>query len=112
MVNRLARLRQPDEPVAISDLARTECLAHPYMRRDFAMVADYQAFFGNDDVLMLPVTASVCERAARIRAATAFSLKVPDCLHLAAAMEAGCRLFLTNDQQLRDFFGIHVEILT
>jgi predicted nucleic acid-binding protein len=48
----------------------------------------------------------------RLRAASAFKLKVPDCLHLAAAIEHGCGLFLTHDAQLKLCKDIPVEILT
>jgi predicted nucleic acid-binding protein len=50
--------------------------------------------------------------AARLRAASNFQLKVPDCLHLAAAIEHGCGLFLSHDDQLRQCTAIPVEILT
>jgi predicted nucleic acid-binding protein len=40
------------------------------------------------------------------------AVKVPDCLHLAAAIEHGCGLFLTHDAQLRLCKDITVEILT
>jgi predicted nucleic acid-binding protein len=39
-------------------------------------------------------------------------LKVPDCLHLAAAIEHGCGLFLTNDADLTKCPQIPVEILS
>jgi predicted nucleic acid-binding protein len=109
---RLAALRAAGNEIAISDLARTECLAAPLARGNAAVVADYQAFFGDPAVRLLPLTASVCERAARIRAASNLRLKVPDCLHLAAAIEHGCGLFLSHDAQLRQCTDIPVEILT
>ena len=112
IVQRVANLRQAGEEIAVCDLARTECLVHPYSQGDAALLADYQAFFTSPQIHMLPLTPTVCERAAQIRAASAMTLKVPDCLHLAAAIEAGCTLFLTNDQQLASFPGITVEILT
>jgi predicted nucleic acid-binding protein len=61
---------------------------------------------------MLPLTAAVCERAAYLRAGSNFQLKVPDCLHLAAAIEHGCGLFLTHDVRLRQCTDIPVEVLT
>jgi predicted nucleic acid-binding protein len=109
---RLAALRASGDEIAVSDLARTECLAKPLATGDVAVVADYQAFFADLDIRVLPLTAAVCERAARIRAASGFKLKVPDCLHLAAAVEHGCGLFLTHDTQLRQCKDITVEILT
>ncbi len=90
---RLAALRSSGDEIAVSDLARTECLAKPLATGDVTVVADYQAFFADPDIRVLPLTASVCERAAGIRAASGLKLKVPDCLHLAAAVEHGCGLF-------------------
>jgi predicted nucleic acid-binding protein len=109
---RLAALRAAGDEIAVSDLARTECLAKPLATGDAAVVADYQAFFTDPDIRVLPLTAAVCERTAKIRAASSFKLKVPDCLHLAAAIEYGCGLVLTHDARLRQCKDIAVEILT
>jgi predicted nucleic acid-binding protein len=108
---RLAALRAAGDEIAVSDLARTDCLTKPLAQGDVAVVADYQAFFADPDIRVLPLTAAVCERAARIRAASGFKLKVPDCLHLAAAVEHGCGLFLTHDSLLKQCKDIAVEIL-
>lgn len=62
---RLATLRAAGHGLAVSDLARTECLAGPLHKGDAAVVADFQAFFSDPDVQMLPLTAAVCDRAAR-----------------------------------------------
>jgi len=40
------------------------------------------------------------------------NVKPLDALHLAAALEARCDLFLTNDRRLRSFPGLAVEVLT
>src|SRR5690242_12399755 len=69
---RIVALRAVGDEIAVSDLARTECLAKPLARGDVAVVADYQAFFADPDIRVLPLTAAVCERAARIRAASGF----------------------------------------
>jgi PIN domain len=68
--------------------------------------------FGTVPSRVLSLTSVVCERAARIRVAAGLKLKVPDCLHLAAAIEHGCGLFLTNDAQLLLCSDIPVEVLT
>jgi uncharacterized protein len=112
IIARVAALRAAGHEIASSDLSRTECLAGPLARADAAVVADYQTFFASATIRLLPLTALVCERAARIRAASHFRLKVPDCLHLAAAIEHGCGSFLTNDAQLLLCTDIHVEILS
>jgi len=53
--------------------------------------------------------AAVFDRAAAIRAH--HSVKPLDALHLAAASEARCDIFLTNDQRLRSVPGLAVEVL-
>jgi predicted nucleic acid-binding protein len=97
---RIAALRAAGDEIAFSDLARTECLAGPLATGDISIIADYEAFFSDPDVQALSLSALVCERAARIRAVSNFQFKAPDCLHLAAAVEHGCGLFLTHDHQL------------
>jgi predicted nucleic acid-binding protein len=59
---------------------------------------------------MLAVTSAVWERAALIGAT--FNLKPLDAVHLAAAIEHGCGLFLTNDTTLARCTDIAVEVLT
>jgi uncharacterized protein len=108
---RVASLRTAGYKIAVGDLARTECLAQPFLTGNSVVIADFQAFFSDPNVDVLPLSAVVCEQAARIRAASFFNLKVPDCLHLATAIEHGCDLFLTNDDQLRQCTQISVEIL-
>ncbi len=44
---RLAVLRAAGNDIAVSDLARTECLARPLAQGNSAVIADYQAFFGD-----------------------------------------------------------------
>ena len=95
---RLAALRRAGDQIAVSDLVRTEALVGPIKGGRAAVLAAYRAFFNDPAVQILPLTSAVCERAAVIRAAYGF--KIPDALHLAAAIEHGCGLFLTNDIQL------------
>jgi predicted nucleic acid-binding protein len=72
--------------------------------------ADCTIYFVEQDPTWGPkVTARL---AARLRAASVFNLKVPDCLHLAAAVEHGCGLFLTHDAPLKQCKDIPVEVLT
>jgi uncharacterized protein len=109
---RLAALRAVGHDLAVCDLSRTECLIGPLASGDAVILAAYQTFFASPLVRTLPLTAAVCERAARVRVASALQFKVPDSLHLAAAIEHGCGLFLTNDAQLARCTDITVEILT
>jgi len=106
---RVAVLRAASDELAVSDLTRTECLVGPLRSGDSIIVASYQAFFSDPAIHVLPLSAAICERAAHVRAAYRF--KVPDALHLAAAIEQGCGLFLTNDAQLVRCTDISVAIL-
>jgi predicted nucleic acid-binding protein len=55
-----------------------------------------------------PVFSSVAllRRAAHLRASS--GLKTPDALQLAAALESGCSVFLTNDERIPQVAGLRV----
>lgn len=72
-------------------------------------LADFDAFFTRPDVRLVPITTAVFDRATVIRAT--YNFKLADSLHLAAAVEAGCDRFLTNDTRLSAFTDIPVEVL-
>jgi predicted nucleic acid-binding protein len=112
VMTRLAAARAAGDQLAVCDLARAECLLGPMRTGDAALLADYQRFFASPTVQMLPLTPAVCERAAQVRIASGLRFKLPDALHLAAAIEPGCGLFLTNDAALARCTAIAVEVLT
>ena len=107
---RLAALKASGDRPAVSDLVRTECRVGPLKAGDATLLSDFSAFFTAGNIQVFPVTAAVCDRASAIRAAHGF--KPLDSLHLAAAVENGCGLFLTGDLRLSRFTGIAVEVLT
>jgi predicted nucleic acid-binding protein len=111
VISRLASAKAAGDSIAVCDLARAECLVAPYKNGDAAVLADYQRFFSSATVKMLPLTPAVYERAAMIRVAALMKIKLPDALHLAAATEHGCGLFLTNDALLSRCSSISVEVL-
>ena len=92
-----------------SELGRLESLVLPVRVGDAARISAFETFFHSAVQEMVPFTRAVYDRAVQIRASTKF--KTPDALHLAAAVEAGCDAFLTNDQQLKQFTGIPVEVI-
>jgi uncharacterized protein len=102
-----ARLNVTGVQPVVSDLTRTECLVKPIRTGDTNLRQLFEAFFARVAVVGFPP--SVFDRAAEIRAHYPF--KTPDALHLAAAIEAGCDVFVTNDQQLKQFTGIAVEVI-
>lgn len=95
--------------IVSSELGRLEALVLPTRNGDAARVAAFETFFSSGVSELVPFTRAVYDRAVHIRATT--KIKTPDALHLAAAVESGCDLFLTNDHQLRHFTGITVEVI-
>ena len=105
---RISALRAAGDEIAVSDAHRLECLVGPLILGDMATLADYNAFFSSPAIKVLPLTAGTCERAARLRAT--YNFKPLDTLHLAAAIEHGCGVFLTNDVPLKKCTDITVEV--
>lgn len=99
-----------NDSLALSDLTRMECLVGPLRSGKTGLLADFNSFFHLSTVTVLSMPAAVFDRAARVRATWGFSAL--DALHLAAAVEHGCGLYLTNDAQLARFTDVPVEILT
>lgn len=102
-----ARLAAGPVKIVVSDLTRLECRVKPLSSGDAVLLAEYDTAFASAE--LAPITAAVFDRATHIRAAHNF--KTPDALHLAAAVEAGCDVFLTNDQKLKAFTDITVEVI-
>jgi predicted nucleic acid-binding protein len=63
----------------------------------------------NDNFALLSVDVAVAERAADLRAR--YSLKTPDAIQVATALENGCQAFLTNDAGLRRVADIRTLVL-
>ncbi len=95
------------DSTALSELTKLECRVGPLRTGNAKRLSDFEDFFTAQ--ILLPLTVAVYERAAHIRAT--YNFKVPDAIHLAAAVEAGCDRFLTNDYRLARFQDIAVEIL-
>jgi predicted nucleic acid-binding protein len=106
---RLISLRSNGDQPAISDLTWLECRVKPIRLGDTIALADMEAFLKASDVVRVPLPQAVYDRACRIRAA--HKINLADALHLAAAIESGCGLFLTNDHRLSNFSDIPIEVL-
>jgi predicted nucleic acid-binding protein len=92
-----------------SELSVLECLVGPLRKGDVALANDYHRLFESRGLELLPVTREVLVRAAELRASS--SLRTPDAIHLASAIEAGCGLFVTNDQAFRRAPGMRVVVV-
>jgi uncharacterized protein len=77
---------------------------------DGKRLSDFARFFSDPLLLKPPIAEAVWDRAASIRATHGF--QPLDSIHLAAAVEHGCELFLTADARLSKFPGIPVEVIS
>jgi predicted nucleic acid-binding protein len=119
-LNHLTKLEQAGHRFAISELTRMECLAPVLGFGGGQRLSDFLRFLHGPNLRTLGMTAAVYERAGAIRGRHTYPavLSAPpkryglaDALHLAAAIELGCDVFLTNDGQLANFPDITVEAL-
>ena len=96
--------------VVTSELTWLEVLVGPLKTGDVTLQATYRAVLDSSpDVRMRPVSRTVLERAATLRAQT--GLKTPDAIHAATAIIEGCALFVTNDAAFRRIPGLNVTVL-
>ena len=85
--------------VVTSIVTLTEVLVHPMRHRDQELADKYRGIllYANH-VATIPVSATIAETAAQLRATHA--LRIPDAIQLATATGSGATSFLTNDGRL------------
>ena len=82
-----------------SELSLAECLVKPFLEGDVTLRQAFERAVQTSPVLqVVPVSRAVLVSAAELRAHT--GLRLPDAIHLATALDAGCTTFLTNDRRL------------
>jgi len=109
VVTRLGTADQAASALVVSDLVRLECRVRPVATGNAALLAAYDSFFRSPEVRVIGLTAEVCDRATDIRGRHRFG--TTDALHLAAAIEAGCAMFVTADRRLAAFGGIPIAMV-
>ena len=93
-----------------STLALTEVLTHPFRENDLHTIQAYKTLLlGAPGMNLIPIDASIAEKAAELRAK--YLIKTPDALQLATAILSGCDAFLTNDKGLRRVSELLIIIL-
>ncbi len=92
----------------VSDLTRMECRLAPLRAGNRELLDLYDDFFARPDLASVDLTWPVFDRATTLRAT--HRLKTPDALHLAAAIEAGCDQFWTNDKRLAAAAAGHLDV--
>lgn len=95
--------------VVSSPVLVTEALVKPLRDRNAAIEMQYRELFAANAVSLLEASYPVFEDAARLRAEA--GLAVPDALHAATALRAGCALFITNDTDFRRVHDLPVVVL-
>lgn len=88
-----------NRPPIISALAVTECLVAPIRSGMHEFVRRYEEHLHSSSVMMVEISTPILRRAAQLRADNK-SLRTPDAIHLATALENRCSTFLTNDLRL------------
>lgn len=93
-----------------SVITLAETLTKPLQTGDKVVEQAYRTLLHQTQhIALIPITSSIAERTADLRAR--YSLKTPDALHLAAALDYGCDAFLTNDLRLRRVSEIRILVL-
>ena len=92
-----------------SELTLAECLVKPFGDEDTDAVNAYLMFLDNRrNFPVLAVTRDILIEAARVRAKLRCPL--PDALHLATALSAGCDVLLTNDKRLKPVAPVRIAL--
>ena len=82
-------------------LSLAEVLVGPLRDTDEQRVRAFEALLSADspDIEIMPLNRELLIRSARLSAD--LGLKLPDAIHVAAAEQAGCSMFLTEDRRIR-----------
>jgi predicted nucleic acid-binding protein len=119
-ISHLAALELAGHRFVISELTRTETLILPFQPGNVHLLQDFFRFFHGPNLQTVGLTAAMHARASAIRGNYSYPAIPPaqpkryglaDSLHLAAAIESSCDVFLTNDEQLASFHDITIEEL-
>lgn len=104
-----AKLAASGLVLVASELSRLECRVKPVRKGDAALLQEFDDFFAGNVAEIVMLSRGVIDLATEVRAQ--FGFKTPDAIHLAAAVFAGCDVFLTNDHRLSRFTNIVIETL-
>ena len=110
IVDALEQRRANAPSLCWTDLTRLECRTKPLRDQDHGLLASYDEFFSQPGAVFMAMTSAVFNLATELRAR--HRLRTPDALHLAAAIEAGCEEFWTNDNRLDAAAAGHLRTVT
>jgi predicted nucleic acid-binding protein len=96
---------------AVSRLTWLECRVGPMKANDRTLLAAFDGFFAQPDLVWVELSKDVVELAAAIR--VRHGLRTPDALQAASCLQLGDEhLFLTGDAAFRRVAGLNVRVLT
>lgn len=102
-------LDRGDIIVVTSTITLLEVLVYPIRKHDNALASEYRDILLRSNLVMMDVTSSISEHAAKLRAS--YTLRTPDALQIATALQAGATTFFTNDVRLPQIEGIEILML-
>ena len=93
-----------------SVITLTELLTMPLRSGNFNLANEYRRLlYYSRNFRLIPVSVTIAERAALIRAQHNF--RTPDAIQIATALHCGCDAFLTNDVKLKRVTELRVLVL-
>lgn len=96
----------------LSAISVTDFVTKPFADGKVAEVERFKRFLSSLSIQVLTVTYEIAERAGKLRSQYP-SIRTPDALIVATALENGCNIFVTNDKNLKklEACGLTVIIL-
>ncbi|RTZ67012.1 MAG: VapC toxin family PIN domain ribonuclease [Aquificaceae bacterium] len=99
LANLFQIIAENDLLVITSELTLAECLVKPMKDGNEEAIKQFTAHIKTSDTLKVkPVSRKILIRSAKVR--HQLSLKLPDAIHMATAIEQQCKTFITNDRKL------------
>ena len=96
----------------LSAISVTEFVTKPFADGKVVEVERFKRFLFSLSIQVLAVTFEIAERAGKLRSQYP-SIRTPDALIVATALESGCNIFVTNDKDLKKLgtYGLTVIVL-
>jgi predicted nucleic acid-binding protein len=105
-----AALERYSPQMCWTELTRLECRTKPLREENHSLLIRLDGFFAQPAAIFCALTRTSFDLATTLRAR--HRLKTPDALHLAAAIEAGCTEFWTNDHRLDNAASGYLHTVT
>lgn len=104
------QLRAPQFDAVTSVITLIETCVQPQRAGKNKLVEHYRhALMHAEQVRLLNITVEIADISVRLRAQ--HNIRVPDALQIAAAIDAGATLFVSNDKQLKRVSDIEIVVL-